>query len=505
MSPSDRASCWASDPGAPPPDPLGTARLLGLRRRRLDLLLTTALLGLVVASRVAALPAGVWEQDEAYLACAVVRLDVAANHPHPPWFPLFVALGKVVHAVGVPPVRSLQLVSLAAGTWMLFPLVSLWSLLLDRRLAVASAVLYLAAPGAWLLAGRAFSGTTATAALVAALAWWLRPGFGRRDAVLGSLAAAAAVLVRPQLTLPVAATVLCLALTRRAPRLALLGPLAAAVGLAAGLLALAAGPRALGAALTEHAAYHLGHLPEASWSFARSGLARALLEPAAAAAWTALAVAGFALLLGSRHRTTAALLVGGALVPLVVVVWGLSNPAHVRYALPLLALTSGAVVKALAALPGRTVAVALTAAVAASVVAVSPALATYRRAPSPPVAALRQATAEVEESGGVLVVDRTLVAFVDLEEMVGNMDVPVLFDHLVEDGSVPPPPPELAVAVFDDGRDALLHGSGRRRIFSCTPGPLRRLSQDRFMDVTVADDPILVDRSLGAGPLVVLE
>jgi len=39
-----------------------------LQSRRLDLLVTAALIGIVVLSRIAAFPASIWDQDEAYFA-----------------------------------------------------------------------------------------------------------------------------------------------------------------------------------------------------------------------------------------------------------------------------------------------------------------------------------------------------------------------------------------------------------------------------------------------------
>ena len=120
------------------PSPLGSLHLFGLADRRLDLVLSTALVLLVLVSRVAAFPASIWEQDEAYFAAAVVHFDPAAGAPHPPWFPLWIGLGSLVHLTGIEGARSLQLVGLAASVWILFPLTSLWSTLLPRRLAPAA-------------------------------------------------------------------------------------------------------------------------------------------------------------------------------------------------------------------------------------------------------------------------------------------------------------------------------------------------------------------------------
>ena len=68
-----------------------------------------------------AFPASIWEQDEAYFGCGVLRFEPLANHPHPPWFPLWIGIGKLLNVLVGEPTLALQIASLAASVWVLFP------------------------------------------------------------------------------------------------------------------------------------------------------------------------------------------------------------------------------------------------------------------------------------------------------------------------------------------------------------------------------------------------
>ena len=175
-------------------------RLHLLPDRLRDLALTLAVAAFVAATRWLAFPASIWDIDEAIFANALIAFDPSGNYPHPPFFPLWVGLGTaLVRAVpALDPTLALRLLSAAFSAWMLWPLTALWSHFLPRAQAVLSALLFLLLPVPWLLAGRAYTETTATAFLVAAAALWLGPSPSRRDTVLGSLLLAASTLTRPQ-------------------------------------------------------------------------------------------------------------------------------------------------------------------------------------------------------------------------------------------------------------------------------------------------------------------
>jgi hypothetical protein len=63
---------------------------------RPDWLFSTLLALLVALTRWPALSRTLWDWDEANFALAVANFDVTAHHPHPPGFPLFVGLAKLI-------------------------------------------------------------------------------------------------------------------------------------------------------------------------------------------------------------------------------------------------------------------------------------------------------------------------------------------------------------------------------------------------------------------------
>lgn len=484
----------------------GSPRLLGVTKKHRDVACTVALVLLIAASRIIVFPASLWEQDEAYFAAAVIQIDVGDSQPHPPFFPLWIGLGKVVHRVGMPAAESLMLVSAVLAIWTLVPLVVLWCRILQRHLAVAAAVVAFAVPGVWLYSCRAFSGTAATAFLVLALAIWTRPGPNSRCFAGGSVAAGLAVLIRPHFVLAVAVVMVILVVRhpRRwwdvvAPAVILVAAGAAAFIVAAG------GLTEVLAGLSEHATQHFDALPTASRNLLESGMARVLVHPAVMLAWLGLTFWGAVGTWDTKEHRDSGVLIGAALIAVFVIVFGFSNPAHPRYAVPLVILSSGFMVTGLRRfLADRWTLVAVAASVCAAAAVTLPVVDTYRRQPSPPLRALDQAVWLAAERGGVVIVDRTMHAFVRYRQAAGPMAAPVIFDHVLELG-VAPPPASLAVMVFDGDHDELLISSESRQIYSCGQGLLRRLGQDRFLDVTVADGATLARRSGAAAPLVIID
>ena len=481
---------WAAPPGAPP-SPLGTCDLLGLPNRRLSVVVGLLLLLAVAATRIAAFPASIWDQDEAYLGLAVGGFDPAANRPHAPWFPLWVAAGTLAAPLTPEPAQGLQAIGAVAGVWTLYPLVALLSTWMRRELAVAAAAFYLVLPGPWFLAGRAFGDTAATFLLLLAAAWWLRPDPDRPALAKGALAAGLCLLVRPQLLLGVLglAVVRWLGARTRDDRAALALPLLAV--LAAGGIATAAAAGGIGPlwrSFHVHLRYQLEGLAAVNRGFASSGVARCLIRPELAALWVLLAAVGVAA--WHRHRSTVGSpwpLVLGGVAPVLVTVQWLSDPTRARYALPLLALSVGPVVVGLAACVGWRPAAALVAAAAAGSVAVGlPQALVYRSAASPPVAALRAAAGEAAGSGGVVVVERTLRSFADYLASIGELRSPLITDFSVEIGAVEPPASATTVAVFPNGRCSFVAARESSATFRSDMPWVRRLESERFLDVTVA-------------------
>ena len=464
-------------------EPLRSEKSRQVRQR---LVVSVALVALIGISRLMVFPASIWEQDEAYFAAAVVEISIGDSQPHPPFFPLWIGLGKLVHLAGVPPAASLQWLSAVLGTLLLLPLTTLWSRVLTLRLAVAASVLGLMAPGVWLLSGRAFSGTAATALLVLSLALWTRAVPSRVTCAAGSVAAGLAVLIRPQFGLVVigiGAVVLSRCGAGKRLRIWLPAVVLVSGGFAVFVVA-AGGLSEVVKTLSTHSALHFGALSEADLGFSNSGLARILVHPAIALAWIGLAVVGGADALRNRETRNVAAPVIAALVVLLVLILGLSNPTLPRYAVPLVLLSSGFVVAGLRRLLGRTGAlVAAGVAVCCSLAVVLPAAPVYRRVPSPPLGALERAAERAASNQTVLIVDRRLHAFVRYRAAVDPLAAPVVFDHLFELGVAPPANAPMVVDGSDPGP---LAGPDETEVFSCENELLRRLGQVRFLDVTVA-------------------
>lgn len=468
----------------PPPSPLFSLRLTGLADRRLEVALSLLVVAVVLASRAIAIPASIWNQDEAYFACAAVSFDPAANHPHPPWFPLWVVAGKAMHALGAEPARGLQLVSAACGVWMLFPLVALWRRLLPAGQALAAALACLATPGVWLLAGRAYNDTAAAFLLVLSLALLLRSTPSAATLAGGSVAAGLAVLARPPLGLVVVVSLIvaCRGQSWRR-RLLLLAPatvlvLAGAVG-----VLVSADRGVLLESLRLHGQWQLAEIHTASRALGASGVARALVWPWLVWPYVAACAFGAYRLLRGRERWPASALLGGAVLPALVTVFALSDPEVTRYTIPLIALTWGFAVAGLAGLHRFVPPLVVGVLVAAWAAEVLPQLPAYRREPAPALQALDDSLREARRLGGVVVADFDLVPFVDYREVDGKLATPLVYDRFLGQG---PPPPAITVAVYRQAHADLVATASARSEFACAVPLLRVIEPGEQLDMAVA-------------------
>jgi len=465
------------------------------------------LIGVIIGSRIAAFPGSIWDQDEAYFAVAVVDFDPAENHPHPPWFPLFIGLARIPHALGADPARSVQIISALLGCWIIFPLISLWSGIIGRRLGVAAALVFMFLPGPWLLAGRGYSGTAATAFFVAGLAFWLSRPDDRWSPALGGVFIGLAVLTRPHLAPAALVAVLLVVGWKSSPRWrAALVTFGSTVGVGAVVLILAtSGIESLQSSLAQHSQYHFSRLQESSGGFTDSGLARCLVSPVAGWLWVVLACVGAWSVLRARPTRSVAAVVVGALFGVLVVVVGASDPGHARYFVPVLALSTGFVVAALDLTRRPAVYGCIGVAAVFSLWVVSPQLANYRAATSPAILALEEAGNPTDTGASILVVDHSLISFVSLVKATWVSFPGVAYDNQIEAGQIPPPPPKYTTAVFGEGHDALIEHADERRVFRCSVDILRRLERDRYLDVVVAKNPVLEGWVDDGKPYIVID
>lgn len=151
----------------------------------------------VAISRWPALSLTLWDWDEALFALAVRDYDVRLYHPHPPGFPLFIALAKLIP--GLDEFHALQAIVFVSSLFV-FPC-AWW---LARELgasdfvALASGLLLAFLPNVWFFGGTAFSDVPSMVLSLAACAWLLRGREHARALLLGAAVAGIAAGIRPQ-------------------------------------------------------------------------------------------------------------------------------------------------------------------------------------------------------------------------------------------------------------------------------------------------------------------
>src|SRR5947209_4171161 len=89
-----------------------------LTRHQRTAFLITALV--CAASRFLAVARSLWDWDEALFCLGMRSYDVTSHHPHPPGFPLYIALGHIAHLFTRSDFRALQAVNVIAAI-LLFP------------------------------------------------------------------------------------------------------------------------------------------------------------------------------------------------------------------------------------------------------------------------------------------------------------------------------------------------------------------------------------------------
>jgi hypothetical protein len=385
---------------------------------------------LAVGVRFATRPRSFWEHDELLFALAVDEFSPLSHHPHPPGYPLLVALGKLFALLAGEPFAALVALAVVS-TAVSFPA------LLDAfrrlaaplgpaadRVALTGALLFHLSPAMLVQGPLPMSDPPALAFLSLSLAAAARLGqpgqLGRRPAARTAIAlglfAAAAVGCRPQLVVPVLPFLLAAVAPAAARGRRALVAAAFAAAVAAWLVPLVdatGGPRGfvdyqLGHADTiaehEHAAWR------AHWPTPRLA-ARFVAHPwgtrTTALPVLALAAAGAVAL--ARRRATAALpLAALAATQLLFCLIALEPADGVRYSLPAQLAVAGAAAAGAAVAAERLrrpwLAPAAVAALAvAGALYAGPLLAARATGPSPPAAAARFVREELPADSALLV------------------------------------------------------------------------------------------------------
>ena len=414
--------------------------------------------------------------DSVNFALGIRDFDIAAHRPHPPGYPVYIALGKLGVSIARPftggwptsaiEARTMSILSLLAGLAAIVALYRVLSCLasvraspdlvsppwksLDTR-ALAATALVVACPLFWYLGARPMSDMPGLAAALAsqaalALAWWRqqpdatgerrlapdRMTASGRMIVLGSLLAGVAIGFRSQtamLTLPLLVGVLADRIGRGVAGALLGAAMALAVGVAVWaipMLLATGGLDAYLAALGSQAGEDFAGVEmlasNPSPRLAAFALLRTLIYPwdsvALGVVVTGLAALGAVAMMLSDRRALAAV----ALVSLPYFAFHLlfQDTTFVRYALPLVAPTVFLAVYGLDRVLGRAALPAVGGLAVWAVTIASPVLMAYGSEPSPTARVVEAMNAaERQEAPGALALHQTFQRPLEAE----NVDI----------------------------------------------------------------------------------
>ncbi|HJW93381.1 MAG TPA: hypothetical protein VJ901_07165 [Thermoanaerobaculia bacterium] len=159
---------------------------------------------LVAITRWLALSRTLWDWDEAQFVVAMRHFDIAAHHPHPPGFPLFIAAANALHQLlGFDEFHALQALSFIAAV-LIVPAMTSFALAAgaDFLTSFLASLILAFFPNVWFYGGTALSDVPSMTLIVIALALLLRcgtadpGGAGRR--VGGPTLLGLAAAIRPQ-------------------------------------------------------------------------------------------------------------------------------------------------------------------------------------------------------------------------------------------------------------------------------------------------------------------
>jgi len=373
-------------------------------------------------TRWVAFPAGVTETDEVLFCQAVERYDLARHHPHPPGYPLYVALGKLAAHFVQPNFEALAWVGLLCSCSAIWPACRLVTGLTgcDRTTTWAAAAVFAHSPVVWLTSAQAFSDVPALAASMWTV-WLLwkarvsplrRPK--RRYLAAATLLATAAIGLRPQVAVSLVPLIVLVVAERqigwrRRLLVTALGILGCAAWFAP-MVWISGGWRAYLDIIADQGRWYwqidtVFGMVHTDWTRRFSFWLRPWGAAATAIPIVALAGMGFACLL--RGRPTSGAFVATWFLPYFLFILCLHSPETPRYALPALPPIIACLAAALAVRPrlGRWVGVALAAGLA---VQAAPVVWLLHRQQIPPLQAAAWLRVHADPGTDLIVVDERL-------------------------------------------------------------------------------------------------
>jgi hypothetical protein len=196
----------------------------------------------VAMTRWPAVSATLWDWDEALFALAVRDYDVTAHHPHPPGFPLFIALARMVALTGLDEFHALQVLTVASSLFLFPAMVFLArELRLPSDTALCAGAVLAFFPNVWFFGGTAFSDVPSMVLAATACALLLRGCRSSGAFLSGALVLGLAAGLRPQNLLIAAVPFLLAAWCRRRAALAAMAIVAVVVAASYGGAAAASG------------------------------------------------------------------------------------------------------------------------------------------------------------------------------------------------------------------------------------------------------------------------
>jgi len=474
-----------------------TWRLWGLTDGRLEAAATLATLALLVASRFALLPSGPWEWDETLFARGLLKFDLPAHFPHPPGFPLWMALGWAMSPLVGDPLRGFQLLSAAASCLVMFPLAALGRRVAPAPVAAAAALAVLFIPGVWLHAGRGFTDTAAAFFALWAAALAVHGLEGSRGTGF-TLLVTAAFLIRPILLPPLGLLWLAGTLPVRPVRRLLPGVilgLAATVVAVAGLVVAQGSWAGFASSFITHATTHARNLAEHNpGGVLDLGLVKGVGGAWAAAGLAVLALLGIVVWARRAGRGSGAAWVAIVVVTVTQLVW-LQNRTFSRYAVPLdMALAPLLAGVASAAAPPILAAGALAVLGGVWGAGSFPLLVEQHTTPLPGWAAVQLVVVEADRTAADVVVEPGLYPFLSYKEQLDRRTGrPWRFRWYLApsspDSKELPSGRYLLVTNYPFHYFGSLDGEAVR--FPTASERLRPLTQGRFLDVALFPDPVL--------------